>query len=301
MHENRLEDESLPWVQVSIQVSQPAEEGLANLLFELEAGGLISQGDQASGVCLTAYFPSDNHLPSKLQAVAHYLTALAGLGIDPGPTQIQLLPWRESGEAERWKDFFKPLLLGRRLVIKPTWEDYLLDPSEVIIEIDPGRAFGTGRHPSTALCLRFLERWVRGGEGVLDLGTGSGILAIAAAKLGARLVKALEVDAESARIARQNFELNRVEGKGEVCGTSLASLADETFEIVVANLTLEEILPTLSLLGPHLAPRKGILFLSGILRKEMDELRVTWEAAHLAMVELEFQGEWLGVGLKARG
>ena len=186
-------------------------------------------------------------------------------------------------------------------MIKPTWEDYPPDPSEVIIEIDPGRAFGTGRHPSTALCLRFLERWVRGGERVLDLGTGSGILAIAAAKLGARLVKALEVDAESARIARQNFELNRVEGKGEVCGTSLASLADETFEIVVANLTLEEILPTLFLLGPHLAPREGILFLSGILRNEMDELRVTWEAAHLAMVELEFQGGWLGAGLKARG
>ncbi len=183
------EDEFPPWTQVTIKASPLAEEGLANLLFELGAGGVTAHEGTPSHLCLTAFFPSDIHLPSKLKIIAGYLASLKDLGIDPGPSEIQTLPWKETGEVERWKAFFKPLHLGKRLVIKPTWEDYRPDPEEVIIEIDPGRAFGTGRHPTTAICLRFLERWVRGGERILDLGTGSGILAIAALKLGAKSVR----------------------------------------------------------------------------------------------------------------
>ena len=297
-NESRLEDELPPWTKITIRVSPSAEEGIANLLFELGAGGLTIQEGTCSCPCLTVFFPSDIDLPPKLETIAGYLASLKDLGIDPGPGELQLLPWREAGEAERWKDFFQPLLLGKRLVIKPTWEDYRPGPTEVVIEIDPGRAFGTGRHATTAICLRFLERWVRGGERILDLGTGSGILAVAALKMGARLVKALEIDPEAARIALQNCRLNGVQEGAEIINDSLASLSPETFDILVANLSLEEILPLLPSLASFLAPRSGISFLSGILRKEMNVLGEALAASGLDLVELEFQSEWIGVGVK---
>jgi ribosomal protein L11 methyltransferase len=299
MSESRLEEESPPWTKVTVRVSCPAEEGLANLLSELGASGLIIQEDPSSCLRLTAFFPPLSDLPPKVETISCYLDSLKDLGIDPGPAQVEVLPWRETGESERWKHFFKPLLLGRRLVIKPTWENYPSDPSEVIIEIDPGGAFGTGRHPTTAACLRFLERWVRGGETVLDLGTGSGILAIAALKLGAQSVKALEIDREAARVALQNCQLNRVRERVEIIGGSLSSLSAETFDIVVANLTFQEILPLVSELASHLTPYKGIAFLAGILRRELSSLEAALGISGLHLVEWEFQGEWIGVGVRA--
>jgi len=292
------EDEFPPWTQVTIKVSPLAEEGLANLLFELGAGGVTAHEGTPSHLCLTAFFPSDIHLPSKLKIIAGYLASLKDLGIDPGPSEIQTLPWKETGEAERWKAFFKPLHLGKRLVIKPTWEDYRPDPEEVVIEIDPGRAFGTGRHPTTAICLRFLERWVRGGERILDLGTGSGILAIAALRLGAKSVKALEIDPEAARVALQNCRLNGVGQGVEVITDSLSSLSAETFDILIANLTLEEILPLLPILAPYLAPSRGISFFSGILRKEIGTVKSALETVGLLLMELELQNEWVGLGVR---
>ncbi|MDH7500499.1 MAG: 50S ribosomal protein L11 methyltransferase [candidate division NC10 bacterium] len=296
MDENGPEGAPAPWAQVRIQVSPPAQEGLANLLLELGAGGLLVQEEGLPHPCLSAYFPSDSQLPSTLQALARYLSSLAEMGLDPGPQKLEVLPWRDRGESERWKDFFKPLLLGRRLVIKPSWEWYEADPEDLVLEMDPGRAFGTGRHPSTAICLRFLERRVQGGERILDLGAGSGILAIAAAKLGARAVTALEIDPPSAKIARENVNRNGLMDQVEVREGTLSDLPREIFDLCVANLTLEEILPLLPALRALLGDRRGVLFLSGILREEMGSLRRSLEAADLSVKEWEVQREWAGLG-----
>jgi ribosomal protein L11 methyltransferase len=298
MSGSRPDDEFFSWTKISIRVSPLAEEGLANLLFELGAQGLTVQEDPSSCLCLTTCFPAEPCLPSKLEMIARYLASLKDMGIDPGPSQVEVFPWKEAGETERWKDFFKSLLLGKRLVIKPTWEDYQADASEVLIEIDPGRAFGTGRHPTTAICLRFLERWVRGGERVCDLGTGSGILAIAALKLGAGSVKALEIDPEAARAALRNCRSNRVERDVEIIGESLSCLSHEIFDLLVANLTLEEMLPLLPEVPSRLDPCRGVALLSGILREEMNVLEAALWASGLLLRKLEFQGEWMGVGVK---
>jgi len=301
MDESCPEDAPVPWTQVRIRVSPPAQEGLANLLFELGAGGLSTEEEGLPCPCLSAYFPSGSQLPSALQILAKYLSSLAEMGVDPGPQEMEVLPWRDMGEVSRWKDFFKPLLIGKRLIIKPSWEHYEPHPLDLIIEIDPGRAFGTGRHPSTAICLRFLERWVQGGERVLDLGTGSGILAIAAAKLGAGAVMALEIDPASAEIARQNVRLNGLKDQIEVKEGTLFDLPHQAFDLCIANLTREDVLPLLSSLRALLGPRGGILFLSGILWAEMESLRVSLEEAHLWIREWEVQQEWTGVGIEEKG
>ena len=132
----------------------------------------------------------------------------------------------------------------------------------------------------------------------MDLGTGSGILAIAVLKLGARSVKALEIDPEAARVALQKCRLNGVGQGVESINDSLSSLSPETFDIMVANLTLEEILPLLPAVVPHLVPSRGISFFSGILRKEMGALRAALGTAGLLLTELELQSEWVGVGAK---
>jgi ribosomal protein L11 methyltransferase len=289
-----------PWNQVTIRIAPEAEEGLANLLFELGSTGLVTHEEEPPGPLLTAYFPSHHDLPSTLKAIAHYLDSLAQIGIDPRASTIQSLPWQDMGEADGWRQYFKPLLLGRRWVIKPSWDDYEPDPSEIVIEIDPGRAFGTGRHPSTGICLRFLERWMRGGEEVLDLGTGSGILAIAAAKLGAGRVTALDVDPDSVQIARENARLNMAEQRIRICQGSLPLVPDQDFDLCVANLSLKEIRPLLPSLRCHLRSEKGILFVSGILRAEVDILRALLDHSHWRWVELEFQGEWAGLGFRRR-
>ena len=172
-NESHLEDEFPPWTQVPLSVSPLAEEGLANLLFELGAGGLIAQEATPSYLRLAAFSPSEIHIPLTLGISTCSLTSLKDLGIDPGPSEVQTVPWKETGEAERWKDLFKPLGVGKRLVIKPNWEDYCPDPEEVIIGIDRGRDFGTGRHPTTAICPRFPgEVGQRRGK---NLGSGHGI------------------------------------------------------------------------------------------------------------------------------
>ncbi len=132
----------------------------------------------------------------------------------------------------------------------------------------------------------------------MDLGTGSGILAIAALKLGAKSVKALEIDPEAARVALQNCRLNGVGQGVEVITDSLSSLSAETFDILIANLTLEEILPLLPILAPYLAPSRGISFFSGILRKEIGTVKSALETVGLLLMELELQNEWVGLGVR---
>jgi len=298
MDEHRLETETDPWIQVTIRVAPGAEEGLANLLFELGSAGLETHEEEPSGPLLTAYLPSHCDLPSILRVITHYLDSLAQLGIAPRSSMIQWLPWRDMGEAEGWRDYFKPLLLGKRLVVKPSWDCYEPDLSEAVIEIDPGRAFGTGRHPSTGICLRFLERWIQGGEKVMDLGTGSGILAVAAAKLGAERIVALEIDPESAQIARENAKLNGAEEKIQIWEGSLPLCPHHDFDLCVANLSLKEIQSLLPTIRFHLRSEKGILFLSGILRAEVDILRTLLHHSLWRFVELEFQGEWAGLGVR---
>lgn len=299
MDEVHSPEGSTNWYQVSIQVSLAAAEGLANLLFEMMAEGLLLQ-EEASGIRFTAYFPSTVHLSSQLQIIESYLSSLKGLGIDPSPLVIQAAPWMDRGEPERWRDFFKPLLSGKRLAIKPSGETYCADPFDVVAEIDPGMAFGTGRNPSTVICLRFLERRLReGGERVLDLGTGSGIPAIAAARLEAGSIMALEIDPLACRAAERNFEINGARGRVKVGPGPVSSLRPQTFDIIVANLTLGEISPLLLDLYGLLHPDNGVLYLAGILRREMDIFRGIREAS-LVMVEMECQREWLGAGFKRR-
>jgi ribosomal protein L11 methyltransferase len=200
--------------------------------------------------------------------------------------------------AEEWKRFFKPLHVGRRLVVRPSWEPYTPAPGEVVIDLDPGTAFGTGQHETTRLCLAALERHVRRGAEVIDVGCGSGILAIAAARLGAAGVRAVDLDVDAIEVARTNALRNGVALKVIVARGSLgadwpwrAQPSHHAADVIVANISSTVDVALMPLLREALRPR-GVLIASGFIARDADEVCAAAAACGLTKIRLEREGDW---------
>ena len=198
--------------------------------------------------------------------------------------------WRDS-----WKRYFRPRRIGERLLVKPSWATYDVAAGDMVIEIDPGMAFGTGQHPTTAMCLRALEERLKPDRAVLDLGTGSGILAIAAARLGAKRVLALDTDPQAVKAARQNAAANGVAGVVEVrVGTLPADAGEERFDLAVANisgLTIERLAPAFA----GSLRDGGTLIVSGFLEDTVDELSRALAAAGFRVERVDAEGVWRAI------
>lgn len=193
---------------------------------------------------------------------------------------------------ERWKEFFKPTRVGRRFVVRPSWEPFEPAPSDVIITLDPGQAFGTGTHESTQLVLSEVDALVRGGEHVLDVGCGSGILGIGAVLLGAADVVATDIDPIAVEVTLENAEANGVAGR--VCATrDDVSEVPGTFELVLANIQSAILLPMAPALMRKVAPG-GTLVLSGLLAPEEDEIRRAY-GGELRHVRTRTERDWIAI------
>lgn len=227
--------------------------------------------------------------------------ALAELGLQISADSVQLIQRADRDWAERWKQYFKPIKIGRRLWIVPTWDKTFLPPiNSVVLHLDPGMAFGTGQHATTALCLRAIEQYASRLEAadaaqrkVLDLGTGTGILAMGAAKMGLGKITALDNDPEAVDAARENFKLNGVQGL--VDGTPIDKVAD-TFGLVVANILALPLIGMAPVLAKRVATR-GILVLSGILAEQADEvIRAYEKTSDDLRLQLRWtHGEWVAL------
>jgi ribosomal protein L11 methyltransferase len=198
--------------------------------------------------------------------------------------------WRHS-----WKRYFRPQRIGRRLLVKPSWATYEATAVDTVIEIDPGMAFGTGQHPTTAMCLRALEDRLQPGDAVLDLGTGSGILAIAAARLGAERVLALDTDPQAVKAARQNAAANGVAETVDVReGTLPEGAGEERFDLAAANisgLTIERLAPALA----DSLRDGGTLIVSGFLEDTVEALSRALTAVGFRVERVDAEGVWRAV------
>jgi ribosomal protein L11 methyltransferase len=207
----------------------------------------------------------------------------------------------EADWAEAWKEFFYPEKISPGLVVKPTWRQYDARAGETIIEIDPGMAFGTGTHPTTVLCLRLIEDHLRSEMTFLDVGTGSGILMIAAAKLGARQVTGVDNDPMAVVVARKNLQVNGISSESQtVVKGSLVSGIHGRYDLVAANILAEVIVRLAPDLPAVMAPG-GRVICSGIIRSKQDQVAASLEAAGLEIVESRVQEEWVAIvaGLEA--
>ena len=192
---------------------------------------------------------------------------------------------------EVWKKYYKPFYAANHLVVKPSWEEFTPRPGDRIIELDPGMAFGSGTHETTGMCISLLEEAIRGGEHIIDVGTGSGILAIAAALLGAGSVLAVDIDPDAVRVARENVEKNHVENIVEVREGNLLDHVEETCDICVANIISDVIISFAAPLIRHIRP-DGLFICSGIVKERADEVRSALEAAGFKILKAETRGEW---------
>ncbi len=212
--------------------------------------------------------------------------------------EIVVRPLADADWTEAWKHHFQPLRTGERLIISPTWAQPGAGPDDVVVWLDPGLAFGTGGHPSTRLILRLLERYLHAGDRVLDVGTGSGILAIAAVKLGAASVHATDIDPVAVRVAAENLQLNGVAGAVTLAVESTPQTGQ--YELVVANI-LADVIADL-LLCEHLAERirpGGAMLLAGIIRHRRHLVDLALAALNLVVVDEELEGDWVGLAVRA--
>lgn len=290
------------WLECSTLAEPEAVDALAELFGAVGQGVAIEEpvvgspdGEQVRidprrPVLVKTYLPLDEQTAERRRQLEEGVWHLGRLR-QIAPLQVRTLEEREWAEA--WKQYFFAHRVGERLVIVPSWRDHAAAPGDIVIRLDPGMAFGTGLHPTTRLCLRALERYVRGGESVLDLGTGSGILAIAAAQLGARRVLALDVDAVAVRVAAENVSLNSVRGVVEIRQGSLDGERglNEAFDLVVANISLRVLRQLQPAMRTALQPG-GLALLSGVLEQDLPLLREEYLGAGWRMVGQETEAEW---------
>lgn len=257
------------WAQITITTSDEASEAVGNYLFELDAHGIELKDFGDSLTALIAYFPFDDCIDSRIKKINTFLTALPTWGIQTDQTKIDLKRIASEAWTEAWKSNYHPLKVGKRILIAPTWHKIPSDNTRILIRLDPGMAFGTGYHPTTRLSLRMLEETIKPNQIVVDIGTGSGILAIAAVRLGARHVDAIELDETAIPIADANFIVNNVFGQTELLQGDGLSAVDKRYDLIIGNILTKAILPIIPDCPVRLKPNGHVIF-SGILESEQD-------------------------------
>lgn len=203
---------------------------------------------------------------------------------------------------DKWKEFFKPSRVTDRIVVKPTWEDYQKEGDELVLEIDPGMAFGTGTHETTSLCMKLMEKYLGDDAAerkVLDVGCGSGILSIAAALLGCREVLGVEIDEDAVRVAAENTEKNSVGDRVRIQQGDLAKGIDFTADIVVANLMADLVVMLTPDVKNHLA-ENGVFISSGILVEKEEVVAEAIRNEGFEIIEIAEDGEWCAIACRAR-
>ena len=283
------------WLEASVQVDGEAAEAVSEVFNRYGRGGAVlsTDFDDESGntavVTVKTYLPLDEEGLKTRRRIEEALWHLSQIYPLPPPEFRELT---EDDWANAWKKHYHVLHVGQRIVIKPSWQEHQPRPDEVVIELDPGMAFGTGLHPTTRMCLQALEEHLKPGDKVLDLGTGSGILAIAAAKLGAGSVLALDNDPQAVRAARANVQSNGVQDIVTVEPGSLDKAAEE-FELVLVNILARVIV---ELADQGLVDRvrpAGLMIAAGIIEEQEAEVTAALGEHGLEIVERRQEKDWV--------
>jgi len=301
-----MSQKTAPWVEVGVTVPEDLADPVSNFLTEHGAQGIYEEylepqdgadfRDAKTTSVVKAHFPQDARLGHRLSALDTYIESLSELFPEYPPIVYATQVINDADWAEGWKKYFKPIRATANIIVKPTWERYTPVGHDIVIEVDPGMAFGTGQHASTRMCLEALETVLlqeKGGNRweVLDIGSGTGILGIAAAKLGAEKVLCVDIDTQATLIARDNIRINLVESQVEAVTQDVAQL-HRPFHLIVANLTANPLIQLrphiLSLLVPG-----GFLIISGIVEQSRGDIETHFISEPLVPLRTLVEKEWL--------
>lgn len=250
--------------------------------------------NMSEDVLVKAYFKDDTSAQETLLLVGEKLRELRGIdmGFDMGSLRLEQKSVHEQDWAENWKKYYKPFRAGERLVIKPSWEPYAAKDGDLVLELDPGMAFGTGTHETTFMCMEQLEKYVKPGCRAIDVGCGSGILALAAAKLGARDVLAIDLDELAVKVAAENTQKNGLADVVRVKHGDLLENSEEKADVIVANIIADVICYLCGPAKKHLLPG-GVFICSGIIREREDDVQRALKAAGYTVCNRLAKGEWV--------
>lgn len=307
------------WMEIKVITSSEAIEPVSGIFYALDVKGLaiedpnditgrkqgpltwdfadiniLEYGGKAAVV--KGYFSMEDEISKILEYFDDKLKELKDMGIDIGEGKVISSEVYEEDWANNWKKYYKPTRIGERVVIKPIWEDYEKNKNDIIVEIDPGMAFGTGTHETTRMCIEALEKYVTKDTTVFDIGTGSGILAISAAKLGASKVIGVDLDPVAVDSAKENVKYNDLNNI-EILYGDLMEVVNGKAQIIVANIIAEIIVNLSEEVKKFLLPG-GYFITSGIIKDR--EKMVTEKLVSLGFKinEINTQGEWVCIVAK---
>lgn len=305
----------MKWKEISVLTTGICLEAVAGIFHQLGSGGVVVEDPQAARqyvsrdcwnadsvsadvlghdfVVIKAYFPDDRQVMEqvgeRLKEVEKQLHGQCKVYVN----EVNDEDWEQS-----WKKYYHTFKVGQHLVVKPSWETYQSAPGEVVVDIDPGMAFGTGIHASTRFCLTFIEQYIQGGETIVDAGCGSGILSIAAAKLGASKILAMDIDELAVRIARENIELNGLQDRIEVQeGDIVATLINSSPQVILANITAE-VVAHLIPVAAQVLPSGGWFFGSGIVDSRWPGVKKQLDNHGFEIQQLLTDVDWVGVAAR---
>jgi ribosomal protein L11 methyltransferase len=305
----------LKWSEISIHTTNEAIEPISNILHEAGASGVVIEDpfelvkereDQfgeiyqlnpkdypEEGVMVKAYLPINSFLGETVEEIKEAINNLLIYNIDIGKNSVSLSEVHEEEWATAWKKYYHPVKISERFTIVPTWEEYTpVNSDELIIELDPGMAFGTGTHPTTVMSIQALERTVTNDDTVIDVGTGSGVLSIAAAMLGASKVRALDLDEVAVQSAKLNLKLNKVHDIVNVSQNNLLEGISEKADVIVANI-LAEVIVRFTDDAAKLVKQGGYFITAGIIQPKKEQVRESIETAGFEIIETLQMEDWV--------
>ncbi|KOO43868.1 50S ribosomal protein L11 methyltransferase [Priestia koreensis] len=307
----------MKWSEICIHTTNEAIEPISNILHEAGASGVVIEDPEdlikerenkfgeiyqlnpqdypVEGVLVKAYLPINSFLGETVDAIKESINSLLVYNFDLGANVVTISEVHEEEWATAWKKYYNPVKISERFTIVPTWEDYEpVSTDELIIELDPGMAFGTGTHPTTVMSLQAIEKKVQPGDTVVDVGTGSGVLSIGAAQLGAKEVRAMDLDEVAVESARLNIKLNKVQDVVTVSQNNLLDNVEGPVDVVVANILAEIIVRFVEDAARILKPG-GFFITSGIINKKKEDVKQALTDAGFLIQETTLMEDWVAI------
>ncbi len=304
----------MKWIEVQIKTTTELEEIVCSIMYDLGVSGLAIEdpndilafqqseenwdfidpeliNQDYEGVIIKAYFPESDDITDKIELVRESIerNPLNETGKSLG--QVTVSEVNDADWAENWKRYYKPVRIGDKIVIKPSWEAFEPKEGDIVVELDPGMAFGTGTHETTILCIEALEKYVKKDAVVYDVGCGSGILSIVAAKLGAKKVIGIDIDDLSVKTSKENVKINHVEEIVEIVKGNLLDNVSGKADIIVSNIIAEIIVNMIPDLKEYLI-NNGIFIASGIITEKLQLVKEALIDNGFNILEEKVMNDW---------
>ncbi|MBM7870220.1 ribosomal protein L11 methyltransferase [Clostridium pascui] len=313
-----MHNEDKDWLEVSIITSSEATEAVAGIMYNTGVKGVSIEDPEdieykknhpgdwdyfdetllivKDGVVIKGYYKDDESFEEYISYIKESIGNLHTYGIDKGKGIVTVTKVNEADWENNWKKYYKPTKIGQKVVVRPIWEEYKASPEELVIDLDPGMAFGTGTHETTRMCVKALEKYVKEDSTVFDIGTGSGILAIAAAKLKANKVIGVDLDPVAVKSAKENISFNKVDNI-EILHGNLMDVVNGKANIVVANI-IADIIIFLTDEVKSFIEKDGYFISSGIIKDRKQDVINKLKSSGFEIIEENTEGEWVCIVAK---